>query len=223
MSLADLDTDGFYSFDTSSLLNGRRDLFPPDTFPTLWRNIEYLIAFGAIRSVDLVRDELAKVDDDVSKWARTQRGLFVPLTEDIQLAARDVLAAHAELIGVGSGRSGADPFVVALARARGGAVVTEEKARNNISNPKIPDVCDALGVPVSRSSGSSRNKVGCSASRRTVPRDSVRLTARSSTTAAQQRTPHPARRGGAGPRAATDGRLARPRRRRSPVPRGWRR
>jgi hypothetical protein len=36
-----------------------------------------------------------------------------------------------------SGRSGADPFVVAL--------VTEE-TRRGIELPKIPDVCDAIGV-----------------------------------------------------------------------------
>jgi hypothetical protein len=44
-----------------------------------------------------------------------------------------------------SDRSGADPFVVALARACGGVVVTEE-TRRSIERPKIPGVCDAIGV-----------------------------------------------------------------------------
>ncbi len=136
----------FYSFDTSSFLNGQRDLFPPTIFPTLWENIEGMIATGTVRSVDLVRDELEGKDDDVPRWAKAQPALFVPLTEDVQLAVREVLAAHRKLIGVGSGRSGADPFVIALARVHGGTVVTEELLSRNLTKPKIPDVCDAMRI-----------------------------------------------------------------------------
>jgi len=50
-------------------------------------------------------------------------------------------------MGVGGGRNGADPFVIALARVRGGVVVTEETASGNIQKPRIPDVCDAINVP----------------------------------------------------------------------------
>ena len=105
-----------YSFDTSSLLNGQRDLLPPGTFPALWENIESMIEAGEIRSIDLVRDELDARADDVSAWARRQSGLFVPLTVDVQSAVREVLAEHQRILGIGSGRSGADPFVIALAQ-----------------------------------------------------------------------------------------------------------
>ena len=40
---------------------------------------------------------------------------------------------------------GADPFVIALARTRSLVVVSEEK-KQSLKNPKIPDVCDSLGV-----------------------------------------------------------------------------
>ena len=43
-------------------------------------------------------------------------------------------------------RSGGDPFVIALAMVKSGTVVTEEKPTGNIAKPRIPDVCDALGV-----------------------------------------------------------------------------
>lgn len=68
------------------------------------------------------------------------------LTEDVQLAVIEVLAQHPRLIGVGNQRSGADPFVIALAKARDGTVVTEETESRNLNKPKIPDACDALGV-----------------------------------------------------------------------------
>jgi hypothetical protein len=51
------------------------------------------------------------------------------------------------LIGIGSGRSGADPFVIALAMVHGGTVVTEETLSRNLTKPRIPDVCDAMGIP----------------------------------------------------------------------------
>lgn len=138
----------FYSFDTSSILNGRRDLLPPATFPTVWTNIEDMIQAGDIRCVDLVLDELAKREgDEIHQWAKAQTELFLPLAEDIQRAVREVLGAHPRLIGIGSGRSGADPFVIALARVHGGTVVSEETASRNLTKPKIPDACEALGVP----------------------------------------------------------------------------
>lgn len=130
----------FYSFDTSSLLNGRRDLLPPATFPSLWANIEAMIADGHIRCVDVVRDELSKREDEVHQWAKAQPDLFVPLNTDIQREVRDVLSKHQRLVGIGSGRSGADPFVIALARAHDGVVVTEETLSGNLAKPKIPDV-----------------------------------------------------------------------------------
>jgi hypothetical protein len=134
-----------YSFDTSALLNGRRDLFPPDTFPSLWERVEGAIADGSIRCVDEVGRELAKREDAICAWAKDQPGLFVPLDEEVQRHTGAVLLDHPRLMGKGGGRNAADPFVIALAMAQGGAVVTEER-RRTIESPRIPDVCAAIGV-----------------------------------------------------------------------------
>ncbi|HET7311078.1 MAG TPA: DUF4411 family protein [Mycobacteriales bacterium] len=136
-----------HSFDTSSLLNGRRDLLPPAVFRSVWEKVERSIVGGEVRAVEVVRDELARRDDDVFQWAKAQDGLFMPLTEDVQQATSEVLRAHARLTGVGGGRNHADPFVIGLAMVHGGTVVTEETKRGNLESPRIPDVCEALGVP----------------------------------------------------------------------------
>lgn len=135
-----------YSTDTSSLLNGRRDLLPPDVFSSLWANVEAMIDAGVVRAVDVVKDELERRDDEVSGWARSLGRLFVPLDEDVQRATSRVLAVHPRLTGQGKGRNAADPFVIGLAVARSGVVVTEERPTGNLGRPKIPDVCDAMGV-----------------------------------------------------------------------------
>ena len=84
-------TDVFYSFDTSAILNGRRDLFRPTVFQTLWAQIEGAIADGQIRSVDEVQRELARRDDDARQWADAQGDLFVPLELPIQQSAAQIL------------------------------------------------------------------------------------------------------------------------------------
>lgn len=136
----------FYSFDSGAIINGRRQIFKPKTFGALWTEIEKMIATGQVRAVDEVRREVLKKDDEAAAWAKSQTGLFVPLTTDVQRATRRVLAAHPKLLGIGGGpRNGADAFVIGLAIAQGGAVVTQEVPRN-LDKPKIPDVCDAMGV-----------------------------------------------------------------------------
>lgn len=137
----------FYSFDTSSVLNGRRDLLPPEIFPGVWSRLEASVRTGDVRCVDVVRDELSRRDDEVLAWCRTLPELFVPLDADVQRATRQVLDAHPQLVGVGRGRNEADPFVIGLAVARQGTVVTEERMVGRIEKPRIPDVCQAQGVP----------------------------------------------------------------------------
>lgn len=138
----------FYSFDTSAFINGRRDLFRPTTFASLWDAIAKMIASQVILAVDEVKHEVKHKDDDVAKWVPAQRGLSVPLDHDIQKATKEVLAACPRLMAQnGANRNSADPFVVGLALARGGGVVTQETPANSQKRPPIPDACIAIGVP----------------------------------------------------------------------------
>lgn len=147
MTVASVSLFDFYSFDTSAIINGRRDIFLPSTFGAVWDAIEKMVAAGDIAAVDEVKRELQRRSDDAFRWAKSCKSLFVPLDHDVQMATREVLAAHPRLIGIsGSMRSAADPFVIGLALARGGTVVTEEH-RANLKKPKIPDVCEAMGIP----------------------------------------------------------------------------
>ncbi len=46
-----------------------------------------------------------------------------------------------------TGESGGDPWVIALAQdLPNGIVVTQEKKSRNPDKPKIPNVCDNLGI-----------------------------------------------------------------------------
>ncbi|TGN65403.1 DUF4411 family protein [Nocardioides eburneiflavus] len=136
-----------YSFDTSAIINGRRDIFKPTTFGPIWDAIEDMIRAGQVQAVDEVKRELKRKSDEANAWAKRCSNMFVPLSREIQISTREILAAHPRLLGQGGGpRNGADPFVIALAHARGGTVVTQETPRN-INKPRIPDVCIAMGIP----------------------------------------------------------------------------
>lgn len=140
-------TGEFYSFDTSAFINGRNTIFQPQAFGAIWDAISRLIEDGEVRAVDPVKWELAKKSDEVNAWAKAQKRLFVPLREPIQRHTKAVLAAHPLLIkDHGGNRSGADPFVIALAMEHDGIVVTEEEKKGSLKKPHIPDVCDDLGV-----------------------------------------------------------------------------
>ena len=83
--------------------------------------------------------------DEAHEWAQAQDGFFVPMDDEIQDAVSALLAEYPRLLDTRRGRSGADPFVIALAKVRGCAVVTGEHRSGSLKRPKIPDVCLAIG------------------------------------------------------------------------------
>jgi hypothetical protein len=135
-----------YSIDTSAILDGWIRYYPPDRFPSLWRNIEGLIASSNLCGTEEVLIELKKKDDDVYKWAKNQPGLFLTIDEPTQKAVAKILLDYPRLVNAGKNRSTADPFVIGLAQVNGLTVVSAETPSNNLEKPKIPDVCSAMGI-----------------------------------------------------------------------------
>ncbi len=135
-----------YCFDTSSLIECWSRSYPPDILPGLWLKLDNLITQQQVLCADEVRVELEKQEDELSKWVQARPHMFVPLDDDIQRATSAVLEQHPLLMKATKNRNGADPFVIATARVRKFTVVTEEKG-GTATRPKIPSVCQSLGVP----------------------------------------------------------------------------
>lgn len=133
-----------YSIDTSSLIAGFRDRLPYEVFPTFWtRDLPRLVASGELRATEEVLVELRVQDDELLAFVGDLVDLFVEIDEPIQREVRIVLRQHPRLLH--AGRSGADPFVIALAKINNCAVVCEE-GRGKRAIPRIPDVSEALGI-----------------------------------------------------------------------------
>lgn len=136
-----------YSIDTSSLIEGFRTHYPYDVLPSLWnKRLPALTKAGDLRATEEVRIELGRQDDELLQWVDDYEDFFVPIDEPIQLEVIAILAAHPKLIHVGRGRSGADPFVIALAGLQDDCTVVCEEGNGSPTKPRMPDVCAALGV-----------------------------------------------------------------------------
>ena len=135
-----------YSIDTSALIEGYIRDFPPDVFPPVWKKLDELIDDGFLRATEEVLYELEKKDDKVYEWACHHGHMFVPIDGRIQEAVKFILRDYTRLIDTRKNRSGADPFVIALALVEGLSVVTAENLSGSLERPKIPDVCRALSI-----------------------------------------------------------------------------
>jgi len=116
--------------------------YPPSTFPGIWRSVETLVAEGRICATEEVKYELDGIKDDARQWARGQNGLFVPLDKNQTDEVSRIMDQFEKLVDYRGNKSGADPFVIALARVRGCAVVSQENRTNTNESPHIPNVCD---------------------------------------------------------------------------------
>jgi hypothetical protein len=135
-------------FDTSAFLNGRRDHYPPATFPSVWALVAQAMVDGRIIVPRAVYVELVAKDDDVADWCNQQpKHVFVDPSEPVQ---RIVGPVYAQFANPGR-RDGADPFVIAEARHREFSVVTYE-GRSFSGVPtrhwdrSMPGICKHLEV-----------------------------------------------------------------------------
>ena len=135
-----------YSIDTSALIHAWRVAYAPTNFPGVWAKIGELIATGHLCAIDEVLLELKERDDELLKWAKDNRPMFRAINFDIEEKHREILRLWPASIVASQSGPFADPFVIALAATERCIVVTEEKKTGNMKGPKIPDVCDHLGV-----------------------------------------------------------------------------
>lgn len=134
-------------FDTGAFINGRRDHYPAETFPSVWELVADAMRTERIVVPRAVLVELQAKDDDTCAWAKELAECFVEPTEDVQREAGVIYG----LLPNPGGRDAADPFVVAEAKVRDFTVVTYEGRSfsgvptKNWGN-KMPGICLRLGV-----------------------------------------------------------------------------
>jgi hypothetical protein len=134
-------------FDTSAYINGQRDHLPLPTFPSVWKLIEEAIDDGRIVLPREVFRELTAQDDTLAAWIHVHASAAVTPSEEVQLDAGRI-GNEFPAPGI---RNGADPFIVAEARARRFTVVTYEgRSFSGVPTRRwartMPGICQRFGV-----------------------------------------------------------------------------
>lgn len=140
-----LSTPAKYAIDTSALLEAYVRRYPPDIWPSLWQSkLDQLAETGLLVAPLDVYEDLRKRDDEIFAWVGQHKAMLIDIDQfEPELAG--IMAEFPRLVHAKSGKSGSDPMVIALARARDLTVVSEEGV-SQINNPKIPFVCNQIGI-----------------------------------------------------------------------------
>lgn len=95
-----------------------------------------------------VLKELEKRDDGLREWAKKRKELFVDIESDnLQIRVAEILSRYPRLVDTRKNRSGADPFVIAVASLYNPQlVVITEEGPGSTEKPHIPNVCTAEGL-----------------------------------------------------------------------------
>ena len=138
--------------DSDSLVTPSRGPYRFATLPKFWDFMEQKANEQVIASSVFVLGELVGSGNALEAWAKRQQGTFFRSPDQaVQEAYRQIVesiknntryAPH----HVARFLSGADPWLIAHAKAQGGRVVTFEKPEPNSKKPKIPDVGEEFGV-----------------------------------------------------------------------------
>ena len=136
-----------YVFDTNVFIILKNN-YPSDIsiFTPLWEKIETMFKDGIIISSEEVIEEIERGNDSLIDWVKIRKNFFYKSDEPLQQNVREILQRFGALVTKPKKPSGADPFVIALARQMNCTVVTEEKRDGNDINPKIPFICDYYNI-----------------------------------------------------------------------------
>ncbi len=146
-----------YVVDTNFFIQAHRLSYPLDVVPSFWNKVKDLSDRGQIISIDKVKKEIFKNDDELKQWCANNlppefwRDSNENPIEYARIAAwgasqvtRYTQAAVQEFLDADE----ADAFLMAFTFADliNRKVVTYERPSNKKNKIKIPDVCEVFGI-----------------------------------------------------------------------------
>jgi hypothetical protein len=150
-----------FILDTNCFIQSQRVTYPLDVATTFWEKLKILSYERKIISIDKVRDEIFKNDDELKEWIEKN------LPEDFfqNTETQNIIDNYIRIAQWADSKKdhylekaikdflkddNADAWLIAYALTinEGCIIVTQEKSEpNRKSKIKIPDVCIAFGLP----------------------------------------------------------------------------
>jgi hypothetical protein len=140
-----------YLLDANVFIQSNRAHYGLDFVPGFWDWLDRSYAAGLLQSIHPIGAEIAAGADELSTWAASRPGFFVPMDAACgpSLVALSTWAnrGHFTPAAVNEFLSVADYQLVAFAHAHSLTVVTMEKSEPaRKGKVKVPDACMAHGV-----------------------------------------------------------------------------
>lgn len=140
-----------YCVDANVLIQAWQKYYSPKFCPSYWEILNQLGLLDRIFLPQLVFDEIARTDDDLSKWLKKSNIPAYKIDEQVANSLKSIYAnnpLHQYLVDNTKQRSLADPWVIAHALKENAVVVTKEEKVTaiNSSKVKIPNVCENMGI-----------------------------------------------------------------------------
>lgn len=131
-----------YCFDSSAFINSWRIHYDPKVFPSIWEKFDNLIAEDRIITCKEAWREVETGDDQLAAWLKARKKFIIPYDADQIAIVQSILGKYPKVSQYNKQKPiHADPFIVALAKAKGATVVTYERPNGSSDNPAIPSLC----------------------------------------------------------------------------------
>lgn len=143
-----------YVLDANVFIEAARRYYAFDLAPKFWESLVHHAANGQIQSIDRIKQELERGNDELATWATAQFNNAFASTdeEDVTESYSEVMSwvqAQDQFSGAAKAdfAAGADGWLVAYTKAKGCIVVTHEVLYPDIKRKvPIPNVCEAFGL-----------------------------------------------------------------------------
>jgi len=146
-----------FLLDTNFFIESYRKGFPMDVIPSFWDKLKVLAEGKKVISVDKVKDEIYRNDDELKAWCEAN------LPEDFFKDTTEVIAEYSQVVNWAFSKKDnpysrqaldifmdaeeADAWLVAFAKKYSHPLVTNERSEpNSKKSVKIPDACAPVGV-----------------------------------------------------------------------------
>ncbi|MGQ9780151.1 MAG: DUF4411 family protein [Firmicutes bacterium] len=144
-----------YLLDANVFIEAAQGYYAFELAPGFWQALLYHAVNGRIQSIDRVKDELQRINDELKDWVNGDFHVFFVSTDqpDVIEAYRKIMEwvdRSSQFLAAAKAAfaKDADGWLVAYAMAKSCVVVTHEQfSPETKRRVPIPNMCKAFGVP----------------------------------------------------------------------------
>lgn len=138
-----------YIIDASALIDANHNYnMQKSIFAPIWNKISEMFENQTLLSSIEIFDEVR--DTELKQWLKSYKKCFLPLTEEIQRNASEILKDFPRMINVNKGQkagsSSGDPFLVATAMSITDSIIVTNEKPGGFGSSKMPNVCRSYDI-----------------------------------------------------------------------------